>query len=114
MLATAVGVLRLGERQRFRLFVRRDVFERFIVCLIYVPRENYTTDLRQKWQAILLEAFNGTSTEFNTQLSEVGARTHHDHRAHDTGQDSRVRRSRVGSEARRSVSSLGRRSERRR
>jgi glutamate dehydrogenase len=70
LLTTVVGILRLGERQRFRLFVRRDAFERFIVCLIYVPRENYTTDLRQKWQAILLEAFDGSSTEFNTQLSE--------------------------------------------
>ncbi len=70
LLATVLGILRLGERQRFRLFVRRDAFERFIVCLIYVPRENYTTDLRQKWQAILLETFAGSSSEFNTQLSE--------------------------------------------
>ena len=50
---TAMGILHLGERQRFRLFVRRDPFERFVSCLIYAPRENYTTELRQKWQAIL-------------------------------------------------------------
>ena len=48
-----MGILHLGERQRFRLFVRRDPFERFVSCLIYAPRENYTTELRQKWQAIL-------------------------------------------------------------
>jgi glutamate dehydrogenase len=70
LMATVIGILRLGERQRFRLFVRRDAFGRFVVCLIYVPRENYTTDLRQKWQAILLKAFDGSSSEFNTQLSE--------------------------------------------
>ncbi len=70
LLTTVIGILRLGERQRFRLFVRRDAFERFVVCLIYVPRENYTTELRQKWQAILLKAFDGSSSEFNTQLSE--------------------------------------------
>ncbi|MGH6624591.1 MAG: NAD-glutamate dehydrogenase, partial [Burkholderiaceae bacterium] len=39
----ANGILQLGERQRFRLFIRRDPFERFISCLIFVPRENYTT-----------------------------------------------------------------------
>ena len=70
LLRTATGILHLGERQRFRLFVRRDPFERFLVCLIYAPRENYTTELREKWQAILLEAFNGTSSEFNVHLSE--------------------------------------------
>jgi len=70
LLATALGILRLGERQRFRLFVRRDAFERFVVCMIYVPRENYSTDLRQKWQAILIQTFAGSSAEFNAHLSE--------------------------------------------
>ncbi len=50
--------------------MRRDPFERFLSCLIYAPRENYTTELRQKWQAILMQAFNGTSSEFNVYLSE--------------------------------------------
>ncbi len=70
LLRTAVAILHLGDRQRFRLFVRRDLFDRFVACLIYAPRENYTTELREKWQAILLHAFNGTSSEFNVHLSE--------------------------------------------
>ncbi|HEV7412606.1 MAG TPA: NAD-glutamate dehydrogenase [Casimicrobiaceae bacterium] len=70
LLRTAVGILHLGDRQRFRLFVRRDPFERFLSCLIYAPRENYTTELRQKWQQILVQAFNGTSSEFNVYLTE--------------------------------------------
>ena len=77
LLRTATGILHLGERQRFRLFVRQDPFERFLSCLIYVPRENYTTELREKWQAILLKAFNGSGSEFNVLLSEsVLARIH--------------------------------------
>jgi glutamate dehydrogenase len=77
LLRTATGILHLGERQRFRLFVRRDPFERFLSCLIYAPRENYTTELREKWQAILVKAFNGSSSEFNVHLSEsVLARIH--------------------------------------
>ncbi len=70
LLQTAMGILHLGERQRFRLFVRRDPFERFVSCLIYAPRENYTTELRQKWQDMLVKAFNGSSSEFNVHLSE--------------------------------------------
>src|SRR6185295_1985229 len=70
LLRTATGILHLGERQRFRLFVRRDPFERFLVCLIYAPRETYTTELRERWQTILHAAFNGTSSEFNVHFSE--------------------------------------------
>jgi len=70
LLHTAMGILHLGERQRFRLFVRRDPFERFLSCLIYAPRENYTTELRQKWQDILMREFNGIGSEFNVHLSE--------------------------------------------
>src|SRR5438477_3571939 len=70
LLQTARAILHLEERQRLRLFVRRDAFERFLSCLIYAPRENYTTELRQKWQSILTQAFNGSSSEFNVHLSE--------------------------------------------
>jgi glutamate dehydrogenase len=70
LLRTAKAILHLEDRQRLRLFVRRDAFERFLSCLIYAPRENYTTELRQKWQAILMEAFAGTGAEFNVHLSE--------------------------------------------
>ena len=67
---TALGILHLAERQRFRLFVRRDQFERFVACLIYAPRENFNTDLRKKWQSILMKAFNGQSSEFDVFLSQ--------------------------------------------
>jgi glutamate dehydrogenase len=66
----AMGILRLGERQRIRLFVRPDPFGRFVSCLVYVPREIYTTDLRRRFQAVLMEAYGGTSSEFTVQLSE--------------------------------------------
>ncbi len=70
LLTNALGILHLGERQRLRLFVRRDGFERFCVCLIFAPREHYSTELRRKWQAVLMQAFNGLSSEFNVFLSE--------------------------------------------
>ncbi|MBI3423271.1 MAG: NAD-glutamate dehydrogenase [Acidobacteria bacterium] len=70
LLKTVTAIVHLGERQRLRLFVRRDPFDRFISCLIYAPRENYNTDLRQHWQRILQQAFNGTGTDYNALLSQ--------------------------------------------
>src|SRR3546814_5216626 len=49
----AVGVLHLQERQRTALFVRRDPFERFVSCMVFVPRDRYDTTLRRKLQDIL-------------------------------------------------------------
>lgn len=66
----ALGILRLEERQRTRLFVRRDRFGRFVSCLVFVPREKFNTDLRVRIQKLLLEAYHGTSAEFTPQLSE--------------------------------------------
>ncbi|MGD9871034.1 MAG: NAD-glutamate dehydrogenase [Thauera sp.] len=68
--AHAMGILRLGERLRTRLFVRIDPFARFVSCLIYVPREHYNTDQRKRMQAVLLDAFNGVATEFDVQFSD--------------------------------------------
>ncbi|MDC8773636.1 NAD-glutamate dehydrogenase [Roseateles albus] len=74
---TALGILALGERQRLRLFVCRDPFDRFFSCLVYVPREAYSTDMRIKFQAILMQVFSGSSAEFDVQLSDaVLARIH--------------------------------------
>lgn len=74
---SAMGILHLQERQRLRLFVREDMFQRFVTCLVYVPRERYGTDLRLRMQNILLAAFNGQAATFATQFSEsVLARVH--------------------------------------
>jgi len=70
LLRNAIGILHLGDRQRFRLFVRRDAFDRFVTCLIYAPREHYTTELRRRWQSMLVEAFQGRGSDFNVFLSE--------------------------------------------
>ncbi|MEO8279049.1 MAG: NAD-glutamate dehydrogenase [Ideonella sp.] len=67
---TALGILRLGERQRTRLFVHRDAFGRFASCLVYVPRENYNTDIRTRMQRMLSDMLHGESSEFSVQFSD--------------------------------------------
>jgi glutamate dehydrogenase len=68
--ATAIGILHLQERQRLKVFVRPDPYGRFVSCLIFVPRERYDTNLRQRIEDILSRAFHGTSIEFNASLGE--------------------------------------------
>ena len=83
---TAIGVLNLQERQRIALFMRRDPLERFVSCIVYVPRERYDTLLRQTFAAILAEAaFAGSRCRpIYTHLDDqaAGARPiHHPHHA---------------------------------
>ena len=66
----ALGILHLQERQHIALFPRIDPFERFASCLVYVARDRYDTALRQRFQAILEEAFNGPVTAFYPYLAE--------------------------------------------
>lgn len=72
----SMGALQLQERKKVRLFLRKDVFGRFYTCLVFAPRDRYDTNLRQKFQTILMEALQGLEIEFSTVLSEsILART---------------------------------------
>ena len=66
----SLGVLQLQERRRTRLFVRHDAFGRYVSCLVYLPRDRYTTEVRLVMQAVLLEAFGGTAVEHSARVSE--------------------------------------------
>ncbi len=73
----ARGILHLEHRQRIRLFLRRDSYGQFVSCLVYIPRERYSTALRRRMEAILLEELNGSSVDVQTQVSEAPmARAH--------------------------------------
>ncbi|TAD89131.1 MAG: NAD-glutamate dehydrogenase [Alphaproteobacteria bacterium] len=67
----AMGILQLQERQRIALFVRRDPFERFVSNLVYIPTENYDPGLRQRFQAILSDAWGGPVQASRLELSDA-------------------------------------------
>ncbi len=70
-------VVNLYERRRTRLIARRDAFGRFWSCMVYVPRDRYTTEVRQRIEQIVLEAFHGTHIESQVQIFESNhARLH--------------------------------------
>ncbi|HEU4397973.1 MAG TPA: NAD-glutamate dehydrogenase [Actinomycetota bacterium] len=66
----AMGILRLEERRRVRLFMWHDIYGRFVSALVYVPRDRYTTDVRRRIEHLLGEAFPGASLDFQVRLSE--------------------------------------------
>ncbi|MBV8144796.1 MAG: NAD-glutamate dehydrogenase, partial [Gammaproteobacteria bacterium] len=71
------GVVNLYERRTVRLLVRRDPYHRFYSCLVYVPRDRYNTEVRQRIEQIALSGFDGTSVESQAQISGAShARLH--------------------------------------
>src|SRR5262249_545316 len=73
----SIGILHLREGQGIALFVRRDPFERFVSCLIYVPRERFNTTLRLRFQEILEQAYDGEVSAYTTHMTdEVLGRVH--------------------------------------
>jgi len=77
LLESVRGVVNLYERQQVRLFIRRDRFLRYYSCLLFVPRDRYNTQVRQRIEAIMLDAMNGTAVESQVQLSDSAlARVH--------------------------------------
>lgn len=73
-----VGILHLQDRKRISLFILPDVYGRFVSCLVYVPRDNLSTDLIYRMQSILMEEFHGEKVSFTTYFPEsVLARIHY-------------------------------------
>src|SRR5882724_5334086 len=69
LIRIARGVVNLYERRTVRLLVRRDPYHRFYSCLIYVPRDRYNTEVRQRIERIVLDGFAGKSVETQVQIS---------------------------------------------
>ncbi len=71
------GVARINERYMVRLFMRRDLYGKFVTCLVYVPRDVFTTRLRLRIQTLIGEALGTEECEFTTWFSEsILARVH--------------------------------------
>jgi glutamate dehydrogenase len=66
----ALGILHLQERQRVAFFPRRDPFERFVSCLVFLPRDQYDTGMRLKLNAILEEAYQGKVTFSQAHITD--------------------------------------------
>ncbi|GAA5229704.1 NAD-glutamate dehydrogenase [Arthrobacter cryoconiti] len=70
LIETATGILRLAERRRTRLFLRPDIYGRFMSALVYIPRDRYTTAVRRRIEQELTRTFNAVSIDFEARMSE--------------------------------------------
>ncbi len=77
LFATVMGVAGIKERPLVRLFMRRDPYGKFVSALVYVPRDDFSTQVRVHIQNLIGKAINACEHEFNTYFSEsVLARAH--------------------------------------
>src|SRR5215216_5403638 len=70
-------VAHLKERRQVRMFVRREPYGRYLSCLVYLPRDRYTTAVRKRMEKLLLDRLGGASIDYTARVSEsVLARLH--------------------------------------
>ena len=75
---TAMGILHLFDRPRARIFVRRDPFDRFISAIVFVPRDRYNSEMRQKVGQLLADAWGGRVSAYYPNFgTEPLARVHY-------------------------------------
>ena len=65
------GILDLQDRQRVAVFARRDGLQRFVSCLVFLPRERYDARLRRICHRLLAEAYGGTVENSFVQVTDA-------------------------------------------
>ncbi|PZU83426.1 MAG: NAD-glutamate dehydrogenase [Shinella sp.] len=67
----------LSERPRVRVLPRIDQFDRFVSLIVYVPREDYNSVVREKIGAYLTQVYQGRVSAYYPAFPEGGvARVH--------------------------------------
>ena len=70
LLDMAGAVIDLGSHRRALLFLRAEQLGHFVSCLVYLPRDRYTTAVRLAMQDILVTALGGESIDYSARVSE--------------------------------------------
>ncbi len=70
-------IMELGERPRVRALPRIDHFDRFVSVIVYVPREDYNSIVREKLGAYLAKVYDGHVSAYYPAFPEGAvARVH--------------------------------------
>jgi glutamate dehydrogenase len=73
----STGILHLSDRPRVRLFARTDPFDRFISVLLFIPRDRYDQNVRNRAGEILAKAYGGrVSAVYLTSSDQPLSRLH--------------------------------------
>jgi glutamate dehydrogenase len=78
LLGLSLGILHLYDRPRVRLFERRDPFDRFASVLLFLPRDQYDSDVAQRAGQLLAKAYGGRVSASYPSFSDAPlARVHY-------------------------------------
>ncbi|WP_317928689.1 NAD-glutamate dehydrogenase [Halioxenophilus sp. WMMB6] len=77
VLTLSTAVAQINERPLVRLFMRADPYGKFVNCLVFVPRDIFSTKIRLQIQNLIAAEIDAEECEFNTYFSEsILARAH--------------------------------------
>jgi glutamate dehydrogenase len=78
LLEIGTKILSIQERHHLALFIRRDHFDRFLSCLVYVPRNRFNYELIERMGNILKQELDCPITLGNAQYGDLSfARVHY-------------------------------------
>lgn len=67
----SIAVLNLQEKEKLILFVRKDPFDHFVSCLLYIPKDRYSSRLLENIKSVLNKAFNGVLLSWQSFLGDL-------------------------------------------
>jgi glutamate dehydrogenase len=70
LLKNATGIANISGRSQVKFFSRRDKFDRFVSCLIYMPKSNSNSEIRQKIREYLVDVYEGEIADSFIQISD--------------------------------------------
>lgn len=67
---TATGIVSLGLRPRVKLFIRQYRSEKFLSCLVFIPKNRFSTNVKNIISDIICTKFSGTISKQYVQINE--------------------------------------------
>jgi glutamate dehydrogenase len=70
LLTNAVGIVSICGRSQAKFFSRNDKFNRFVSCLVFIPRERSDSSLRRHIEDYLAKVYHGAIADSFVQITE--------------------------------------------
>ena len=70
LLEVGTEVIRISERRRTRSFPRLDEFGRFVSVLVFIPKDRYSSAVRQRIEQLLRTEFDATRVDNATRIGD--------------------------------------------
>ena len=71
LISMSRSAVHLQERRQAAVFTRLDDFCRFVSVLVYLPRDRYTTQVRQQVAGLLERAYSGIALDYTALVGEA-------------------------------------------